>query len=160
MASFNDAWQSLQMAFSGDRIQTREGMRRNSWLGPIVNQVRGLRQNYLMNHPRLSPSLQRIESSPPGNLRRRTRRVRPRVFTFGTTPIPVIEFDKNPIIPGLEFSNSLLAFVVPLRFLWNLKRFIFMLRVWFRRAMRNARNRPPLPDRRVRPRLTYNPALD
>ena len=106
MASFNDAWQSLQMAFSGDRIQTREGMRRNSWLGPIVNQVRGLRQNYLMNHPRLSPSLQRIESSPPGNLRRRTRPIRPRVFTFGTTPIPVIEFDNNPIIPGLEFSNS------------------------------------------------------
>ena len=153
MASFDDAWQSLQMAFSGDRMQTREGMRRNSWLEPIVNQVRGTRQNYLMNHPRLSPSLQRIDPHPPGNLRRRTRLIRPRVFTFGTTPIPVIEYmDYHPIVPGFEFSNSLPAFVVPLRFLWNLKRFIFMIRVWFRRAMRNARNR--------RPRLTYNPALD
>ena len=71
--SFIEAQQSLSTISSGDRRKTREGIARNSWVLPIIEQARGLRVNYLTDHPRLTSFHNSIRSTPPGNLRKRTR---------------------------------------------------------------------------------------
>ena len=145
--NFDAAWQSFARVFSGDRMQTRAGVRANSWVVPILEQVRGLRTNYL-GSDRLHP---------PGNLRPRTRPIYPVISTISRIRLTSIQFAPHAIVPGMLEINTW-EYMEPL---WgSVQHIIFMLRVWFRRAMRNARNRPPLPDRRVMLRLTYNPALD
>ena len=146
--NFDAAWQSFIRIFSTNRMQVRAGIQANQWVVPIFEQVRGLRTNYLGSH-RLKP---------PGNLRPRMRDVSPTVSTVGNRiRLPSIRYSPYARVPGVQEMNTW-EYMEPL---WgSAQRIILMLRVWFRRAMRNAGTRPPLPDRRVRPRLTYNPALD
>ena len=148
--NLDDDWQSFLRIFSGNRVQTRAGVHAHSWVVPILEQVMGLRMNYL-GSDRLQP---------PGSLRPRTRNIYPRVSSVGprnSLRFPSVQFAPHATVPGMKEMNT---WILPLRMYYSVQHIIFMLRVWFRRAIRNARNRLPLPDRRVRLRLTYNPALD
>ena len=190
--NFDAALQSLSKVFSGDQMQTREGVRENSWLLPIIQQVRGLRTNYLeavkvnfrdswtgrTGRMRRSKIIQKTSKirykrsyesivktikttagslwpKPPGNLRPRMRDVYPTRSTVGR--LPSIRYSPYARVPGVQEMNTW-EYMEPL---WeSAQRIILMLRVWFRRAIRNAGTRPPLPNRLPLLRLTYNPALD
>ena len=193
--NFDAAWQSLLKVFSGDQMQTREGVRENSWLLPIIQQVRG-RTNYLeavkvnfrdswtgrTGRMRRSKIIQKTSKirykrsyesivktiktmvgslKPPGNLRPRTREIYPAISRVGNringVRLPSIWYSPYARVPGVQEMNTW-EYMEPL---WgSAQRIIFMLRVWFRRAIRNAGTRPPLPNRLPLLRLTYNPALD
>ena len=93
---------------------------------------------------------------PPGNLRPRTREIYPKISRVGNRiRLPSIWYSPYARVPGVQEMNTW-EYMEPL---WeSAQRIILMLRVWFRRAIRNAGTRPPLPNRLLR--LTYNPALD
>ena len=93
-----------------------------------------------------------LRPKPPGNLRPRMRDVYP---TLSLRRLPTIRYSPYARVPGVQEMNTW-EYMEPL---WgSAQRIILMLRVWFRRAIRNAGTRPPLPNRLLR--LTYNPALD
>ena len=107
--SFDEAYQSLLMIFSGDRRQIREGIAMNSWTycRSVFQQVKGHRVNYLMHHPRLTPFHNSIRSTPPWNLRKRTRIIRPHVSYVGNRiRIPSLQIadwkPRNPIVSGVS----------------------------------------------------------
>ena len=95
--------------FSGNPVLYREGIAKHSWVEPILWQVRGLRENYLTNHPRLSARDNAIRSTPPGNLRKRTRRIAPGTADLFRNPnrlLPKVIFG-NPVVPGVnDFSDN------------------------------------------------------
>ena len=166
--------------FSGNPVLYREGITKHPWVEPILWQTRGLRENYLTNHPRLSARDNAIRSTPPGNLRKRTRRIAPGTADlFRNRLLPKVIFG-NPVVPGVsDFSDNtdilitddMYAPVPPvyhhlypgvfpqapiemfdgaLRSMhFIMERIMFMLRTWFRRALRNA----PTRQRPVRRRL-------
>ena len=95
-----------------------------------------------------------LRLKPPGNLRPRMRDV---YSTRSIYRLPSIRYSPYARVPGVQEMNTW-EYMEPL---WaSAQRIIFMLRVWFRRAIRNAGTRPPLPNRLPLLRLTYNPALD
>ena len=91
--NFDDTMREFMKIFSGNPVLYREGLTKHPWVEPILWQTRGLRQNYLTNHPRLSARDNAIQSTPPGNLRKRTRRIAP-----GTA-----DLFRNRILPKVIF---------------------------------------------------------
>ena len=178
--NFEDTMREFMKIFSGNPVLYREGITKHPWVEPILWQTRGLRQNYLTNHPRLSARDNAIQSTPPGNLRKRTRRIAPGTADlFRNRILPKVIFG-NPVVPGVnDFSDNtdilitddMYAPVPPvyhhlypgvfpqapiemfdgaLRSMhFIMERIMFMLRTWFRRALRNA----PTRQRPVRRRL-------
>ena len=119
---WRDAMETLNMIFSGDVVKQRVGMRANPWMRPILRQVQGTRIGYLGTPWLLKP---------PGNMRARLREVYP---NRRYQPVPGIVYSPDTVIPGMEEMG-----------MWSetdrptiLERFLLRLRVWFRRAQRNA----------------------
>ena len=132
---WRDAMETLNMIFrSRDVEQQRAGVRANPWIRPILRQVQGTRIGYLGTPWLLKP---------PGNMRARIREIFP---SERYQPVPGIVFSPDTIIPGMDEMG-----------VWSeadrptiLERFLVRLRVWFRRAQKNAPLRRAAAERHQR----------
>ena len=143
-ANFKDSWPG------------RTGRIRRSKIIQKTSKIR-YKRLYESIVKRIKTTAGSLRLKPPGNLRPRMRDVYPTRSTVGR--LPSIRYSPYARVPGVQEMNTW-EYMEPL---WgSAQRIILMLRVWFRRAIRNAGTRPPLPNRLPNRllRLTYNPALD
>ena len=139
-ANFKDSWTG------------RTGRIRRSKIIQKTSKIR-YKRSYESIVKRIKTMTGSLWPKPPGNLRPRMRDVYPARSTVYR--LPSIRYSPYARVPGVQEMNTW-EYMEPL---WgSAQRIILMLRVWFRRAIRNAGTRPPLPNRLLR--LTYNPALD